>query len=321
MATMKALYQEAWGEATDVLKFGPVPALGEPAANQVKVAVRAASLNPIDVKRADGFANKAGYADETLPIIIGYDVAGVVTAVGSDVTRFAVGDAVYGDIIRTSIANRTGGTVAEAVLVDADLLAKKPEALSFAAAAALPVAILTALDSFETVKLAPGEKLLITAGAGGVGHIAIQLAKSDVFKAGTVATTASPAKAEFVKAAGADVVVDYRSSSPAQELSDYDAVMELTGDMEAVLPVLTPAAAAAGRVAGIAVFSSSDKWTAIQLAPTGAMLERLAGVLEAGQVKPTVKEFAFDEAGVKAAVVEMVGGRALGKIVIVMPTA
>lgn len=316
---MNALYQEEWGDATDVFKFGPVPALGEPAATQVKLAVRAASLNPIDIKRADGFANHMGFADESLPVLIGYDVAGVVTAVGADVDRFAVGDAVYGDIIAQSIANRAGGSVAEAVLVEADLLAKKPESLSFAAAAALPVAILTALDGFEAIKLAPGEKLLVTAGAGGVGHVAIQLAKSDLFKAGTVASTASAPKAAFVKAAGADIVVDYRASSPAAELSDYDAVFELAGDMDAVVPVLSPAAK--GRIAGVATFESTDQWTAIQVVPSGAKLERLAAVIEAGQVKPAYKEFAFDEAGVMAAVAEMASGRAVGKVVIVMPGA
>lgn len=319
MATMKALHQTAWGSATDVFQFGPVPAPGEPSSTQVRVRVVAASLNPVDIKRADGFANKMGLANDVFPVVIGYDVAGTVDAVGSEVTRFRVGDAVFGDMHAVSIATRTAGTVAESVLAEEAVLAKKPDALSWTDAAALPVALLTSLDSFQTVKLSRGEKLLVTAGAGGVGHLGIQLAKSDLFKAGTVATTASPAKTEFVKACGADVVVDYRSSSVEAELSNYDAVMELAGDMEGALKVLSPAAA--GRMAAVATFETDDRWTFIQLAPTGADLERVLPVVMSGQVKPTVKVFPFDEAGVKAAVAEMAGGRALGKVVIAMPDA
>ncbi|GAB0490760.1 hypothetical protein MMPV_001998 [Pyropia vietnamensis] len=321
MATMLALHQTAWGDATDVFKFGPVPAPGEPSPTQVRVQVAAASLNPVDIKRADGFANKVGAANDTFPVVIGYDVAGTVTAVGSEVTRFRVGDAVFGDIHAVSIATRTAGSVAESVLVEAEVLAKKPDGLSWTDAAALPVGLLTALVSFDAVKLSPGEKVLVTAGAGGVGHLGIQLAKSDLFKAGTVATTASPAKMEFVKAAGADVVVDYRSSSVEAELSNYDAVMELTGDMEGAFKALSPAAAAAGRMAAVATFESDDRWTIIQLAPKGADLERVLPVVMSGQIKPTVKVFSFDEAGVKAAVAEMAGGRAMGKVVIAMPEA
>lgn len=319
MATMMALHQSAWGDALDVFQLGPVAAPGPPSPTQVTVRVAAASLNPVDIKRADGFANKLGAADDTFPVVIGYDVAGTVTVVGSEVSRFQVGDAVFGDIHAVSIATRTAGTVAETVVVEAELLAKKPDGLSWTDAAALPVALLTALASFDAVKLVAGEKVLVTAGAGGVGHVAIQLAKSDLFKAGTVATTASPAKTDFVKAAGADVVVDYRSSSVEAELSDYDAVVELAGDMEGALKVLAPAAA--GRMAAVATFESDDRWTSIQLAPTGADLERVVPVVLAGQVKPTVKVFPFDAAGVKAAVAEMAGGRALGKVVIAMPGA
>lgn len=319
MATMLALHQTAWGEATEVFKFGSVPAPGEPSPTQVRVRVAAASLNPVDIKRADGFANKTGAANDTFPVVIGYDVAGTVTAVGSEVTRFRVGDAVFGDIHAHSIATRTAGSVAESVLVDAEVLAKKPDGLSWTDAAALPVALLTALVSFDTVKLSPGEKLLVTAGAGGVGHLGIQLAKSDLFKAGTVATTASPAKTEFVKALGADVVVDYRSSSVEAELSNYDAGMELTGDMEGALKVLAPAAA--GRMAAVNTFELDDRWKTILVEPKGVDLERVLPVVMSGQIKPTVKVFSFDEAGVKAAVAEIASGRAMGKVVIAMPEA
>lgn len=319
MATMNALYQDAWGPATEVFRFGPVPAPGDPSPSQVRVRVAAASLNPVDIKRADGFANKLGMAEDAFPIVVGYDVAGIVTAVGSNVARFAVGDAVYGDIHAVSISTRSAGTVAEYVLVEAELVAKKPDALSWAAAAALPVALLTAQASFDAVGLKAEEKVLVTAGAGGVGHLAIQLAKSDAYKAGTVATTSSPAKADFVKAAGADVVVNYRTSSVEKELSDYDAVMELAGDMDGALQVLAPAAA--GRMAAVATMEEDDRWHAIQLARTGANLERLLGVIVTGQVKPTFKEFPFTAEGVQAAVVEMASGRAVGKVVIVTPEA
>lgn len=184
----------------DVLKENSNLRLAEiecptPKDNQVLVRIQASGVNPIDVKIRTG---KAPYAKAQVPAILGMDLAGVVEKVGSNVTGYRVGDEVYG---LTGGLNGIPGTLAEFAAVDPDFLAKKPTHLSMREAAAIPLVYLTAWEGLvDRARIQPGQKVLILGGSGGVGHIAVQIAKA--FGA-EVFATASPEKHPMVKECGA----------------------------------------------------------------------------------------------------------------------
>nr|WP_322780905.1 NADP-dependent oxidoreductase [Frankia sp. Cas4] len=191
----------------------PEPELGD---GDVLVRVRAAGVNPLDSKIRDGeFKRILPYRP---PFVLGHDVAGVVTRVGPAVRRFTVGDEVYARPGKDHI-----GTFAELIAIDQDDVALKPVALSMQEAAAVPLVGLTAWQALvERANVTAGQKVLIHAGSGGVGTMAIQLAKQ---LGATVATTTSTANVDWVKSLGADVVVDYKQDDFATVLSDYDIVL------------------------------------------------------------------------------------------------
>lgn len=170
--------------------------------DQVLVALKAAGINPVDAK----IRSAPDRFPLTLPAIPGCDGAGVVTAVGDAVTGFAPGDEVY---FSQPGFNGRQGTWAEQVLVDAALLAHKPARLTFAEAAAAPLVLITAWEALhDRAGMQAGQQVLIHAGAGGVGHVAIQLARQAGARVAT--TVSSEEKADFVKRLGADCVIDYR---------------------------------------------------------------------------------------------------------------
>lgn len=214
----------------------PEPTVGE---RDVLVQVQAAGLNPLDEKiRAGEFRQILPY---TLPMIAGNDVAGTVIRVGSKVRAFRAGDEVYAHPGQDRI-----GTFAERIAVAEADLALKPASVSMEEAGSLPLVALTAWQALvERGKVQPGQKVLIHAGAGGVGSIAIQLAKH---LGATVATTASAANADFVRGLGADTVIDYRSQDFEQLLSGYDLVLDSLGgeNLEKSLRVLKPGGKAIG---------------------------------------------------------------------------
>ncbi|TDW74926.1 NADP-dependent oxidoreductase [Kribbella pratensis] len=216
----------------------PEPVVGE---HDVLVQVRAAGLNVLDEKiRAGEFRQILPYK---LPQILGNDVAGTVIGVGARVQGFRLGDEVYGRPDKDRI-----GTFAERIAVAEADLALKPVAVSFEEAASLPLVALTAWQALvERGNLRPGQRVLIHAGSGGVGSVAIQLAK---YLGATVATTVSAGNADFVRELGADVVVDYRSQDFEQLLAGYDLVLDSLGgkNLEKSLRVLRPG----GKVIGIA---------------------------------------------------------------------
>ncbi|MET0781243.1 MAG: NADP-dependent oxidoreductase [Microbacterium sp.] len=207
----------------------------------VLVQVEAAGLNQLDEKiRLGEFRQILPYR---LPLILGNDLAGTVIAVGANVHGFARGDEVYGRPAKDRI-----GTFAERITVAEADLALKPASISMAEAGSLPLVALTAWQALvERGNVGPGQKVLIHAGAGGVGSIAIQLAKH---LGATVATTASSANADFVRELGADIVIDYRSQDFERMLSGYDLVLDSLGGevLEKSLRVLKPG----GTVIGIA---------------------------------------------------------------------
>ncbi len=217
---MKAFQIERYGAVADVLRLKniDVPRFG---ANDVVVEVHAASINPVDLKYISGEMKMA--FPLKFPHTLGYDISGVVSAIGNNVTMFKVGDEVY-----TGLEYGLGsGAFAEFAVIPQTHLAYKPRNCNHAKAASLPVAGLTALQAFTHIyKLQKGQKVLIHAGAGGVGTLAIQLAKH---LGAIVATTASEAKKPLVSRLGADVIIDYTKENFRQIIKDYDLVLDTLG--------------------------------------------------------------------------------------------
>ena len=226
---MKAFILDRYGKKGGV-RIGEMP---EPQMREddVLVQVHAAGVNPLDSKIRDGeFKLILPYR---LPLILGNDFAGVVVRVGSRVRRFKPGDEVYA----RPDADRIGA-FAQFIAIREDSLALKPKGLTMEEAASIPLVGLTAWQALiETANLKKGQKILIHAGSGGVGTLAIQLAKH---VGATVATTTSAANADWVKALGADIVIDYTRDDFTTLLRDYDVVLNsLGGDvLEKSLQVL-----------------------------------------------------------------------------------
>lgn len=291
----------------------PEPAVGE---RDVLVRVDAAGVNHLDEKIRKGeFKAILPYST---PLVLGHDVAGSVIRTGSKVQDFTPGDRVFG-------RPRDGriGTFAERISVDEADLALAPTTISPVEAASLPLVALTAWQALVVRgKVKPGQKVLIHAGAGGVGSITIQLAKH---LGAHVATTASATNAEFVRGLGADVVIDYRTQDFEKELSAYDLVLDSLGgeNLEKSLRVLRPGGKAIGisgppdpafakkvglnpllRLA-IAVLSTKIRQQAKKLgvayefllmSADGEQLRQIAALVDDGTLRPVVgKTFTFDE--------------------------
>ena len=210
---MKAFIVDRYGKGSG--RFGQMPE-PELRPDDVLVEVHAAGVNPLDSKIRNGeFKLLLPYR---LPLVLGNEAAGVVLRVGSTVQRFKPGDEVYARPDKDRI-----GTFAERIAIDQADVALKPKTLSMEEAASIPLVALTAWQALvERAKLKRGEKILIHAGSGGVGTVAIQLAKH---LGALVAATTSSSNVELVKSLGADVVVDYKNDDFEKTLRDYDAVL------------------------------------------------------------------------------------------------
>jgi len=211
---MKAVLMTAAGspevlQVQDVQNPGVVP-LGE---TKLLIRLRAAGVNPIDTK----LRKRGTFYPDQMPAILGCDGAGVVEAVGAGVQRFRVGDAVY---FCLGGLGAYQGNYAEYTVVDERFVARKPSSVSFAEAAAAPLVLITAWEAlYERGRLEPGERVFIHAGAGGVGHVAIQLAK---LKGASVCTTvSSQEKADFVEQLSADHVIFYQQTDFVQAVLDW----------------------------------------------------------------------------------------------------
>jgi NADPH:quinone reductase-like Zn-dependent oxidoreductase len=239
---MKAIMMDRHG-GLDVLRYGDLPD-PVPGAGHVVVDIHAASVNGADSKVREGGA----YATiSTFPYVLGRDFSGVVASLGAGVSDFAVGEAVFG-----VLAAGRDGTYAEKVAEKASILCGKPNSLSHVEAAALALVGLTALVSIEdTIKLQPGETILIQGGAGGVAGYAIQLAKHIGAR---VITTTSAANRAYVASLGADQVIDYNEEDFRTVVKDVDAVFETVGGEVATrsFAVLRPGGRAAFIASGAA---------------------------------------------------------------------
>ncbi|MGP4039135.1 NADP-dependent oxidoreductase [Gracilibacillus sp. D59] len=297
----------------DVLEEGKVtlPEIGE---HQVLVREKATSINPIDWKLREGYLKQM--FDWEFPIILGWDVSGVIEAVGSEVTDWKAGDEVFARPETTRF-----GTYAEYTIVDDHLLAGKPNNISFEEAAAVPLAGLTAYQGlFDHGQLEEGQKVLIHAGAGGVGTYAIQLAK----EAGAyVYTTASEKNHELLQSLGADEVIDYHTTNFKDVLQDIDLVFDTIGgdtqnDSFVVLKENT------GRLISIVGEPNQEKAKeknivakGIWLQPDGKQLSILAKLLEEKKMKSIVgSTFPLSEKGIYDAHALSETHHAAGKIVI-----
>src|ERR1043165_2421184 len=213
---MKAVVAHEYG-APDVLKFEEVPR-PEPQNDEALVRVIASSVNPADPLTLSGkYAREFG---THLPLIPGYDVAGVVEKTGASVTKLKVGDTVYG-------YPTFGGSWADYVTVKESEVAAKPKSLNFVESAAVPMGALTAWQSLiDVAKLQPGQTVLIHGGSGGVGSFAIQIAKA---RGARVIATASTANQDLLKQLGADVAVDYTKTKFEDVAKDVDVVLDPVG--------------------------------------------------------------------------------------------
>jgi NADPH:quinone reductase-like Zn-dependent oxidoreductase len=308
------------------------PSVGE---RDVLVQVHAAGVNQLDEKiRLGEFKQILPYK---LQLILGNDVAGTVIRVGAGVRRFAAGDEVYARPDKDRI-----GTFAERIAVAEDDLALKPASATMEEAASLPLVALTAWQALvEKGRVQPGQKVLIHAGAGGVGSIAIQLAKH---LGAMVATTTSGPNADFVRSLGADTVINYRGQDFEELLSGYDLVLDSLGgeNLEKSLRVVKPGGKVIGisgppdpafaREAGLSPLlrlavlglSSSIRRQAKKLGvsyeflfmrASGDQLRQVAALVDDGVLRPVVGKV-FDFAQTPQALQSLAGGGIRGKAVV-----
>lgn len=310
----------------------PLPKVGD---NEVLVEIHSASLNLLDSKIKKGeFKLLLPYQ---FPLILGHDVAGVITQVGKNVKKFKVGDEIY-----SRPADFHIGTLAEYIAIDENDVALKPKNLSMEQAASLPLVALTAWQALvESARLKKGQKVFIQAGSGGVGTIAIQLAK---YLGASVATTVSSKSFALVKDLGADVLIDYKTQDFENVLKDYDVVLNSQDSktLEKSIHILKPE----GQIVSISgpptpvfakeiglpwylkiilsliSFSIRSKakkrnvsFYFLFMKASGSQLEKITHLIEAGVIKPVVdKVYAFEQ--VNEAMQYVGSGRAKGKVVI-----
>ncbi|KAH7532523.1 hypothetical protein FEM48_Zijuj04G0029200 [Ziziphus jujuba var. spinosa] len=305
----KAWIYSDYGKTSDVLKFHesfPVPEIKE---DEVLIKVVAAALNPVDCKKMRGVFKEY---HPPLPIVPGLDVAGVVVKVGSQVKKFKVGDEVYGDIAeKIKEEPKKFGTLAEYTAAQEKVLALKPNNLSFVEAASLPLAIETVYEGFEIAQLSAGQSILILGGAGGVGTLAIQLAKH-VFGASRVAATASTKKLDLLRSMGADLAIDYTKEKYEELPEKFDVVFDAVGEDER--PV--KAVKRGGKVVSIQhpVAPAAEYFI---LTSTGTILEKLKPYLESGKIKPILDpKTPFPFSKTLEAFAHLETRRAIGKIVV-----
>lgn len=312
-----------------------IPKPGAPTGYDLRVRVEAVSVNPVDTK-----VRSPKPQVEAQPKVLGYDAAGVVEAIGENVTRFKPGDAVYyaGDITRP-------GSDAEFQLVDERLVGAKPQSLDFAQAAALPLTAITAWEllfqrmPFDSERGGDGKTLLVIAGAGGVGSIAIQLARRAGFT--VIATASRPETVTWCKQMGADHVIDHRQPLSSQlaalgfaqvdaaiNLADTDRYWDALGDLLApqghVGLIVEPSGALKigdpykAKCIGIhwEMMFARPRFKTADQAEQGRILDRVASLIDAGELRSTHTETLgrIDAANLREAHRRMEAGTAIGKL-------
>lgn len=324
---MNVLQIVTYGELKDGLSFSETarPSIN---ATDILIKTKSAGLNPIDYKLVSG--GLKDMVSLNLPSTIGFDVSGIIIEKGKEVSGFEVGDAVYARVPQNQM-----GTVAEYVAVDSTVVSKKPKNISFEEAAGLPLVGLTSIQALERVGLKEGDRVLIHAGSGGVGSFAIQYAKT---KGAYIYTTTSTKNVDWVKALGADRVIDYKKEDYKTIVSDLDIVFDtLGGDyttdafqvikgggrVTSITSVPDEETAAMMGMEGyqlpenfsklIAAKSATYKLTWMQ--PNGEQLDAISAMVKDEKIKPIIdKVYAFKDC--IEAYLYVATGRAKGKVII-----
>jgi len=330
---MRAFLLDGYGAIADHVRLADV-ADPVPRFDDVLIEIHAASLNPIDFKIVRGDLKRV--SKYQLPRTFGFDASGIVLSAGTRATRFKAGDAVYARAPRESI-----GTFAERIALAERFVALKPASLTHEQAASLPLVGLTTMQGFGRVGARAGQRILIHAGAGGIGTFAIQYAKHIGLH---VTTTTSSKNADFVKSLGADRVIAYDRENYLEQGGGYDIVYDTLGGAftvdafklvkrgGAVISLSGPPdrdfarREGAGLLVRVAIWLMSRKVYAASEAagasycwfftePNGDQLREIAGLVDAGAIRPVIdREFAFDQ--LPAALAYLEKGHARGKVVL-----
>lgn len=313
---MKAIVIEGFGGVEKLqLKEFPTP---NPAENEVQIHIRYSGVNPVDWKIREGLLQKR--LPHEFPLVLGWEASGIVTAVGQNVKNFKIGDEVFSYCRKPTVK---WGTYAEYICVDAQNIALKPKNLNFAQAAAIPLTALTAWQAlFDAAKLQKGETILIQAGAGGVGSMAIQFAKHAGAK---TATTCSSKNFDYVKKLGADYPIDYTKENVGAAIKKFapdgvDVVFDTMGGqiLRDSYAYLKPN----GRIVGIVEppRPPEDSHKHLQaayvfVAPNGEQLKKIADLITEGKViAPNIQEMDLSHAA--EAQEQIKEGHTQGKIVL-----
>lgn len=312
---MKAIILEDFGGVDNFkIKELPMPVLSD---NEVLVKVKAFSINPVDIKTRKG-GSLAKELEKNPPVILGWDISGIIEKLGQQVTAFKVGDEVFGMIN----FGGSGNAYAEYVAAPEEHLALKPSNISHAQAAASALAALTAWQAFTFYgKLKANDKVLIHASSGGVGHFAVQIAKH---LGAYVIGTSSEKNRDFVLSLGADEHIDYRNTKFEEVISDIDFVLETIGheNFERSLEVLKPEGTIVNLPSGL---SDEVKIKALKKGVNANFfmlvfsdskdINSIASLLESSVLKPHVsQEYTFEEIADAHRQVE--SGSTVGKVVV-----
>lgn len=313
---MKAIILEKFGGIENLIyKDIEKP---EISANEVLVKVKAISINPVDVKVRNRQAPLAEELAAYDPLILGWDISGEVIKIGTSVTRFSIGDEVFGMVNFVG----HGRAYAEYVAAPAEHLALKPQKISHVEAAASTLAALTAWQAFDSYgKLRTTDRVLIHAASGGVGHFAVQIAKHI---GAYVVTTSSAPNRDFVLGLGADEVIDYRDVHFEEALKDIDFVLEAIGganfqkSVQVLKPFGTIVTLPSGHTEDDELKARAKQLHAcyfMSVYSSGEDMRHIAYLLENGVLKPHVSHvFGFDE--MAKAHLQIETGRTVGKVVV-----
>jgi NADPH:quinone reductase-like Zn-dependent oxidoreductase len=313
---MKAILLEKTGGVENLLiKDVKKPDTKE---NEVLISVKAIGINPVDYKARAIEDVLNSLTGEQRPAIIGWDVSGTIIAIGNNITKFKIGDNVFGMINFPG----SGNAYAEFVAAPEDHLVKIPKNISFEEAAATTLAAVTALQALKP-RVKKSDRVLIHAGSGGVGHFAIQIAKS---LGAYVITTSSAKNKDFVLSLGADEHIDYGSQKFEEILTDIDFVLDMfNGDIllnsikitkNGGVIISLPTADFSDEVLKLAKERNVDvSFTVVQ--SNGDDMNTLKNMLESGTLKPHIsKTFAFEKMG--DAHLQLESGRTVGKVIVTM---
>jgi NADPH:quinone reductase-like Zn-dependent oxidoreductase len=313
---MHAIAEEAFGGPAVLMNL-PMPEIG---ADEVLIRVRAAGVNPFDWKVADGMLK--GELEHRLPLILGFDAAGVVERIGADVTELDVGDEVYGYLFKPAIG---GGTYAEYVGAPASIVAKKPESVGFAEAAALPTPGLTAMDLVDAVDPKEGETVLIVGATGGVGSYAVQLTSR---RGARVIATARQSNQAFARGLGAAETIDHTRTNlldavRAAHPGGIEAIIDVVSDSDE-LDRMAGLVKEGGRLASSVYASDVESLagrnivaTNVGMQPNARRLEELSWMVDAGKLSVRLERL-FPLERASEALEESRTGHVRGKIVLLV---